>query len=161
MKIKIALLFVVLVTGMASTASGQAYLRVRSKAFLVKSANIVKQSLPYLKDISQERLDGTFDKAVKHQRYARRLFEQDQFLDAMHHSDYARRLAIRVYHVNNDKLPSRWEYTQNEKSALQNIPTNFALDERLLEKFPKLIFDDVPYLTDDALYDLEFTDYRP
>ncbi|TXC82122.1 hypothetical protein [Luteibaculum oceani] len=152
----IALSTILLAVGI--NAKGQTYLKQRSKTFLIKSANIIKESHKFLGDMEKQQLDGTFDQAVMHQRYARKLFLDGEFLNAMHHSDYARRLAFNVYHVKNDVKPKHWEYGASEKSAMKNLPMNNELDRRLMDAYPKLVFDDLPYLTDDKLYDLEFND---
>ncbi|MGB0165270.1 MAG: hypothetical protein ACPF8V_00315 [Luteibaculum sp.] len=127
-------------------------------SYIRKSATIIKESHKFLPDMDRQRLDGTFDRAVRHQRYARFLFDNQEYLNAIHHSDYARRLAFNVYHVENDIKPKSWEYTQTEKDALKNLPFNEELDRRLEERYPKIVFDDMPYLTDSVLYDLEFND---
>ncbi len=142
-------------------AMAQPYLKARAKQYLIKSAGIIKESHKFIGDIEKEKLDGTFDKSVKQQRYARVLFERGEYLNAMHHSDYARRLAFNVYHIKNDVKPKSWEYTSAEKSALQNLPFNTELDRRIEEENPQISYDDLPYLTDLILYDLEFNDPRP
>lgn len=143
------------------SVNAQPYLKSRAQQFIIKSAQIIKESHKYIGDIETQKLDGTFDRAVKQQRYARVLFERGEYLNAIHHSDYARRLAFNVYHIKNDFKPKAWEYSANEKSSLQNIPMNNTLDARIEEANPQITYDDLPYLTDMVLYDLEFNDPRP
>jgi hypothetical protein len=87
---------------------------------------------------------GDLAKAVRHQRYAKKLYNNGNYLKAIHHSRRARLLAIEAIKANKVKPTGDCSITPEENELMGTVPSDKDLEEELAK-------DGIPELKDEDL----------
>jgi len=85
---------------------------------------------------------GNLGKAVRNQRYAKKLFLAGKHLKAIHYSRRARVLALEAVKANKVKPNSDFNFTAEENESAANTPTDQELEDELNKEMPGEIKDE-------------------
>ncbi len=103
---------------------------------------------------------GNLSRSVAHQRLARRLFIRHKYVRAIHHSRYARLLAIKAIRANRGVVDKTWEFDNIEQDLGKNTPDDKALDNELEKEMPGVSMKDED-IVGANLEDIDISDIEP
>lgn len=85
---------------------------------------------------------GNLGKAVRNQRYAKKLYLEGNYLRAIHYSRRARLFALDAIKANKVKPTSDATITPEENEMMGTVPSDQELDDELAKESPKEIKDE-------------------
>jgi len=94
----------------------------RTNGIIMKAKGAVEVGKIYTGDVL---------KAVHHQKYARQLFKEGKYKQAIHHSYRARLLAFEAIKANKAVVSQDMQLTAQEKIYVQKVPANKVLDSEI------------------------------
>lgn len=119
-----------------SVAAGQP----RSKEKMIAQRVIRKTGLviraAHKKVKENKNFTGDLSKAVRHQRFAKRLYAAGYYGRSIHHSRIARVLAIRAIKANKGDDSADYKFTPEEEDMFKNAPGDDQLEKELLKEMP-------------------------
>lgn len=119
----ISFFFVILASG---TVSAQPVMREKAKNVINRTAIVIFTAHKWT--LANHVYTGNLKKAVAHQRFAIRLFNEGKFMKAIHHSRRARELARLQIEANKGAYPAGFEPTADE-SPEGPAPSTEELDQ--------------------------------
>lgn len=92
-----------------------------------RAEKVIKRNFPVLMHARKtvrkgKNYTGDFAKAVAHQRYARKMYNRNRYMLAIHHGRRARVLAFKSIEANNGKPKKGWEFTSDESGGDYSPP---------------------------------------
>lgn len=85
---------------------------------------------------------GNLGNAVKHERYAKKLYNEGNYLKAIHHSGRARKLAHEAIKANKVKPTAEVSLTPEEESLMGAAPSDQELDDELNKEDAEALSDE-------------------
>ena len=138
-KALIITLFIIL-AGFFQTEAATAVEKARAKAVLVKTNTALGVTHMTIK--RTRKFSGKLGLAVKHERYAKKLYEAGNYDKAVLHSLFARKIATEAMGENGAKTNTLFTYSPEEKGFLANSPSDEDLKKEALADDPKEIKDE-------------------
>jgi hypothetical protein len=129
MRRKISSIFVIVLAMIVFQASAQVTLKQDARNFINRTNNIIMKAKGAV-EVGKV-YTGDVTKAVHHQKYAREMFKQGKFNDAIFHSYRARQLAFAAIKANKAAVSDDMQATDNEKTLVKNIPDDRTLDSQV------------------------------
>jgi len=125
-KIIYSLIIILLSLGMNSNNIIAQKNKARAKEFINRTNSILK----YAKEAVQKNkvYTGDLNKAIHHQKYARKLFKEGKFKTASFHSQRARSLAFQAIKANKTEVKPSMNLTADEQDLIKDIPLAAQLD---------------------------------
>jgi hypothetical protein len=101
---------------------------IKRTAFVIRIAH---------KEVNEHHVyTGDLARAIAHQKFAKQLFHDGEYLRAMHQTKRARRLAAKAIKANRGEVPSQADLTAEELSVTANGPSEEQLAGELHVAMP-------------------------
>lgn len=100
--------------------------KIPARNFIIRTNRVIGHAQMSVKRGGKQ--TGDLAKAVMHERVAKKLFLEGNYLKAVHHSRRARILAVQAIKANNVKPPLEASFTPVEQQLFEQIPADTDLD---------------------------------
>jgi len=104
--------------------------RAKAKIVIMKTNRAV--GIAHMTVKRTKKYSGYLSKAVKHARFAKKLFMTGNFERSIQHSLFARKMAAEVLKDNNAKTTSDYLYSPEENTFIASMPSEEKLTEELI-----------------------------
>lgn len=167
------LLFLLMLLGgvlFSDNLSAQRYARggprkaaAKRKATKVHAHRVIRRTASVILIAQQKVKDGkvytgNLARAIAHQRYARKLYFQGDYIRAMHQSRRARELAILAIQANNGQETADMAYDPEDTAVMNDNPVSDAdLDKELDQNMPGYSTKDQDFV-DAAIAEIDLGD---
>jgi len=127
---KTSVIFILLAFFSLSMANGQQPVaKDKAKNVLLKTNRLIGHAHMSVK--RGKVYTGNLGKAVRHERYAKSLYEKGNYLRSIQHSRRARLLALEAIKANKVKPTSDANFTPEETELIGSAPTDKELEDEL------------------------------
>ena len=127
----ILLLLAVLVTGLMAMGY-DAVDKTMAKNILLKTNRAI--GVAHIVTKKTKNYTGKLAKAVSHERLAKKLYNNGNYLRAIHHSRRARLYAADIMNTNKAKPTSDMSFSPQEEQAFGALPSDKELDDELAKE---------------------------
>ena len=132
--------------------------KVHARRVIRRTAYVILKAQKQVKE--NKNYTGDLARAIAHQRYARKLYFQGEFLRAMHQSRRARQFAILAIQANKGTETADMKLDAEDDAVMNDNPVSDAdLDKDLNTAMPGYSTNDQDFV-DAALDDIDLTDVQ-
>jgi hypothetical protein len=108
--------------------------RIAAKNMIRRTAFVIRVAR---RDVNEHRVyTGDLARAIAHQKLAKKLFADGEYMRAMHQTKWARHLAKKAIYANKGVVPGEANLTTEELSLTANSPSGEELDRDLHTAMP-------------------------